>query len=62
MKSNKASTTFALDKLQKLLAKDDGRKARIQAMADSIRRKASINPNRVLSGETFESITKEVRT
>jgi len=52
----KGSSSKALETLRGILAKDDGRKARIQAMADSIREKAIREPSRILCGETFEAL------
>jgi len=56
MKSLKGSASLALDILRTLLAKDAGRKARLEVMADNIRRKALVDPRRIGSGETFDAL------
>jgi len=56
MKSLKGSASIALDTLRTLLAKDAGRKARLEAMADNIRRKALVDPRRIGCGESFDGL------
>jgi len=56
MKSIKGSASLALERLRLILANDPDRKARLEVMADNIRRKAIENPRRIVSGDSLESL------
>jgi len=56
MKSIKGSVSLALERLRLILANDPDRKARLEVMADNIRRKAIANPRRIASGDSLESL------
>lgn len=54
--STKTLASKALANIRTILANDEGRKARLQAMADRIAEKARLDPRRIGCGETFDDL------